>query len=171
MTTPCAAMRLSEEGLSALAEEEGLARVGADGLVYRYKCPAGRWTIGYGHLLAPDEGLDGITKDQALELLRLDVRTAERHVQRLVTVPLTQDQFDAVVSLVFNIGGGRFARSRMLRRLNAGDLEGAIAEWLEFRLGGSPPRVLPVLVKRRAREVARFRRGTAAPEDEPPRAA
>jgi lysozyme len=140
-------LEISHEGLRAIAEEEG----------YRaepYVCPAGRLTIGYGHVIRPGEALEHLSPDEALELLRADARTAEDAIRRLVRVPLAQHEYDALVSLVLNIGGARFARSELLGALNAGDRAGAVREWAEFRWGAG--KILPVLVARRGREIARF---------------
>ncbi|MBI5427444.1 MAG: lysozyme, partial [Nitrospinae bacterium] len=84
-----------------------------------YEDEAGKRTIGWGHLLLPGEEFpDGITKEQALRLLAQDMRIAETAIQRKVKVGLVQHQFDALTSLVFNIGGGAFENSTLLRLLN-----------------------------------------------------
>lgn len=75
------------------------------------------WTLGYGHTWGVKEG-DTCTKEQALQWLSEDLGVADGAVSRLVTVSLTQNEFDALVSLVFNIGQGRFAKSTCLRLLN-----------------------------------------------------
>ena len=90
------------------------------------------YTIGYGHT-GPDVKPDGvITEQEALDLLVLDVRDAERDVSAMVRIPLTQNQFDALVSFVFNIGGLRFSGSSVLRLLNACELEKAALSMLEW---------------------------------------
>lgn len=143
-------MKLSDTGLRAIACEEGF--VG-----HVYLCPAGVWTIGYGHALLPGETYPhGISEPEALELLRRDAQAAADTVNVRVCVPLTQGQFDALVSFTFNVGGYAFGKSTLLRLLNQGDYAGACAELPKWRKGGG--KVLPVLVARRAREVALFMR-------------
>lgn len=83
-----------------------------------YICPAGYPTIGYGHLIRSSESLTEITETEAEELLRRDVESAERAVLRLVNVPLTDGQFDALVSFTFNLGSGAFQRSTLRRKVN-----------------------------------------------------
>lgn len=91
-----------------------------------YKDTGGVWTIGYGHtsdaLLRVSPGLE-ITERQASVLLQHDLKEAEETVRRLVTVPLNENQYGALVSFVYNIGEGQFASSTLLRRLNAGDYD------------------------------------------------
>lgn len=87
------------------------------------------WTIGYGHTKTARRGMV-ITEAQAEELLRQDLAWVEDVIDRFVKVPLTQNQRDAVGSLIFNIGGGAFSKSTVLRRLNAGDYRGAADAFL-----------------------------------------
>jgi lysozyme len=145
-------MRLSGRGLKAIAGHEGfVAKV--------YLDFAGHKTIGYGHKLRAHESFpDPLTKAQALALLEKDVEIAERNVNALVKPRLTQSQFDALVSIVFNVGGGAFARSKMLIKLNKQDFEGAASEfddWNKYRKDGE---LVPseTLTKRRAAEKAMF---------------
>lgn len=83
-----------------------------------YICPAGYPTIGYGHLVRSGESFDEIYETEAEELLRRDVESAERAVLRLVNAPLTDGQFDALVSFTFNLGSGAFQRSTLRRKVN-----------------------------------------------------
>jgi lysozyme len=115
-------------------------------------------TIGYGHtgpdVTVADVGKKTITKRQAERLLRQDVAKAEAVVKRNVKVCLTQGQYDALVSLVFNIGAGNFKNSTLLKKLNAGDYRGASAEFPMWNKSNGV--VSPGLVKRRAAERKMF---------------
>ena len=106
-------MGISLAGLAHIKKWEGFR-------ANRYLDSAGKPTIGYGHLIKAWESYDTITQAQAEALLVKDVSVAEATVSRLVKVNLTQSQFDALVSLVFNIGSGNFASSTLLKELNAG---------------------------------------------------
>ena len=106
---------IGTKGLALIKRFEGFSAT-------EYLCSAGKRTIGYGHLLADGENYpEGITEERAEELLRDDVAEAEDAVIRLVDVPLSPNQFDALVSFVFNVGSENFRRSTLLRRLNVGD--------------------------------------------------
>lgn len=100
-----------------------------------YLDSVGRWTVGYGDT-GPDvvKGLV-ITKEQAEERLRGRLVEFEGYVNRLVKVSLTQNQFDALVSLVYNIGPTNFSSSTLLRKLNAGDYAGAADQFLVWNKG------------------------------------
>lgn len=87
------------------------------------------WTIGWGHTKTARQGMV-ITEAQAEQLLRQDLAWVEDTIKKLVKVPLEQNQFDALASLIFNIGGGAFAKSTVLRKLNAGDYKGAADAFL-----------------------------------------
>ncbi|WP_312450056.1 lysozyme [Stutzerimonas nitrititolerans] len=118
-----------------------------------YKCPADVWTIGYGTTAGVKEG-QIITKERAEELLRDDVKRFEDQVLRLVKVPLTQGQLDALVSFTYNLGAANLGNSTLLRLLNAGDYKGAAAQFDRWTKAGG--KELPGLVKRRAAERALF---------------
>ena len=120
-----------------------------------YICPAGYPTIGYGHVVKLQERerfASGITPEQAEALLRQDVQTAERAVLRLITVPLTDGQFDALVSFTFNLGAGALQRSTLRRKVNRGDHAAVPAEFRKWVWAGG--RKLEGLVKRREAEVS-----------------
>ena len=122
-----------------------------------YICPAGYPTIGYGHVVKPDERerfTSGITPEQAKSLLRQDVQTAERAVLRLITVPLTDGQFDALVSFTFNLGAGALQRSTLRRKVNRGDHANVLAEFRKWVWAGG--RKLEGLVKRREAEAVMY---------------
>lgn len=112
------------------------------------------WTIGTGH--TGSDVVEGLvwTQEQADAALESDVATACNAVNSLVTVPLNQNQFDALVDFTFNDGVGAFKNSTLLRLLNAGDYVGANAQFaLWVNSGGKR---LPGLVTRRAAEAALF---------------
>ena len=112
-------MKTSIAGLSFIAKWEGES-------LHVYKDVAGIPTIGVGHVLRPGESFpDGITHDQALELLAEDIRIAESTVRVHAPATVGQNAFDACVSFTFNCGGGAFAGSSLLHLLNAGDMAGA----------------------------------------------
>lgn len=118
-----------------------------------YRCPAGVLTIGYGHTRGVKQG-DVCSKEQALFFLREDLQDAASTVNRLVNVPLTQGQFDAICSFVFNLGARNFINSALLRKLNNQDYKGAADELLRWTKAGG--RELSGLVKRRKAERSLF---------------
>jgi len=118
--------------------------------MHPYICPAGKWTVGFGTTRGVTAKHPPITKAQAEKYLIRDMQAAENLVDSLVTVPLNTNQTAALISLVYNIGGGNFSKSTMLKLLNAGDYAGAANEFPKWRKGGAM--VLPGLVKRREAE-------------------
>lgn len=141
-------MRLSDVGLKSLMHEEGFENDA-------YPDPAHGWavpTIGVGHT-GPEvhQGLHW-TDEQVMEALRKDVEPREAAINRLVKVPLNQNQFDALVDFVFNTSGpdgGAFARSTLLRKLNEGNYIGAADEFLKWNIPS-------ILIPRRHRTRALF---------------
>jgi lysozyme len=123
-----------------------------------YRDPASILTIGYGSTGGIHQG-QTITQEQADAMLLDDLEDAAQQVSRLVTVPLTQGQFDSLVDFCFNLGAGRFRDSTLLRLLNQGNYQGASAQFGFWVLSGGEP--LPGLVKRRAAERALFDGATA----------
>lgn len=124
-----------------------------------YPDAAGNPTIGYGHKINVDKEASLLTatwsEAAALEQLAKDVAWAEKAVNALVTVKITQAKFDALVSLVFNIGRGNFAKSDLLKVINAKGNKTAITkEWSEFRRSDGV--IQAGLVKRRADELALY---------------
>ncbi len=85
-----------------------------------YLCPGGFRTIGYGHVLAKGEYYSIISHQNALELLKLDLTSIEKSVIRNINIPLSQNQFDSLVSFTFNVGGGSLQRSRLRQKINYG---------------------------------------------------
>jgi lysozyme len=122
-----------------------------------YICPAGYPTIGYGHVVKLQERerfAGGITAEQAEFLLRQDVQTAEYAVLRLITVPLTDGQFDALVSFTFNLGAGALQRSTLRRKINRRDYAAVPAEFRKWVWAGG--RRLEGLILRREAEIIRY---------------
>lgn len=139
-------MRTGRDGVELIRHFEG-CRFDA------YLCPAGVWTIGYGHTADVKEG-DSIDQEAAEAFLIEDLETFEQAVTRLVEVPLTQQQFDALVSWTFNLGAGNLAESTLLKKLNNyqyAEVPEQMMRWV--RAGG---KVLDGLVRRRAAEAALF---------------
>lgn len=128
----------------------------------------GTLTIGVGHTGADVHPGMTITKEQSRAFLAADLGNAVSAVREAVKVPLNENQFGALVCFVFNIGGGAFRKSTLLKKLNAGDYAGAEAEFK--RWNKSNGKVLPGLEKRRADEAALFAAPVApkpAPAPEP----
>jgi lysozyme len=144
-----AEMNFSTAGMDLLKKSEGFRnRV--------YLDAAGLPTIGYGHrLLHPESFPNGIDEPQAANLLAADLRDAEQAVQRLVKVPLTQGQFDALVDFTFNLGAGRLANSTLLKSLNAGRYDEAAEQLLLWDHAGGHE--LAALKLRRQAEAALWR--------------
>jgi lysozyme len=150
-------LRMSAKGLQALQKEEGC-------VLHVYRDQAGLPTIGIGHLLTKSERTsgkiviggvsvkyaDGITQQQALDLLAQDLHPAEDAVRNSVKVQLSQNQFDALVSFTFNAGTGGFTNSTMLKLLNKGQYDAVpkqMARWVY-----ADGQVCDDLEERRARE-------------------
>lgn len=119
-----------------------------------YKCPAGVWTIGYGHTGTVDgkaiaSGMT-ITAAKATELLKKDLAKFEASVNTYVTAPITQNMFDALVSFAYNCGSGALKGSTLLKKLNANDYDGAAEQFPLWNKAGG--KVLKGLVRRRERE-------------------
>lgn len=157
-------MKISKAGLDLIKSFEGYHRALPDGRCEAYQCPAGKWTIGWGCTVGVTPGMVW-TRDEATMALRREVARFETAVARLVTVPLTQQQFDALVSFAYNCGENALARSTILKRVNAGDMSGAAGAFGAWTRGGG--RVLPGLVRRRQREAELFLSSAPAAPDEP----
>ena len=138
--------RITQAGLDLIKQFEGFSPT-------VYICPAGYPTIGYGHVVKSQESerfAGGITKEQAEVLLRQDLQTAERAVLRLITLPITDGQFDALVSFTFNLGAGALQRSTLRRKVNRRDHATVPAEFRKWVWAGG--RRLEGLVRRRQAE-------------------
>ena len=119
-----------------------------------YLCPAGVPTIGYGHTEDVSLSDPPVTREAAAALLERDLAVFAAGVARLLTAPVKQSQFDALVSFAYNVGLGNLQRSTLLKMVNSGDLAGAASEFAKWTK--SKGRELPGLVKRRAAERALF---------------
>lgn len=134
--------KTSPKGIDLIKQFEGFRR-------NAYQDSAGVWTIGYGHTRTARQGMI-ISRTQGEELLKKDLVRFEKAVRDRVTVPLNQNQFDALISLAFNIGVGAFGGSTLLKRLNQGDYNGAANEFKRWVHAGG--RRLKGLVNRREKE-------------------
>jgi lysozyme len=123
-----------------------------------YICPAGYPTIGYGHVVLEGETYPfGLSKESATELLKKDLRKAELSVRRLISAPLTDGQYGALVSFTFNLGGGALQRSTLRAKVNRMEYDSAANEFGKWVFAGG--RKLTGLVKRRTEEAAMFAAG------------
>ncbi|PHM49960.1 lysozyme [Xenorhabdus miraniensis] len=142
-------MEISENGINKLKSYEGLK-------LKAYPDPATGaepWTIGYGHTKGVKPG-QVITAQQAEAFLYQDLLPIYDAIHRLVKVSLTQGQFDALCSFIFNLGIGNFTYSTLLKKLNVGDYQGAAREFLKWdRADG---RKIPDLLRRRESEQQTF---------------
>jgi len=138
--------RTSQTGINLIKEFEGFRN-------NAYQDSVGVWTIGYGHTLTARSGMR-ISRAEGERLLRQDLVRFERAVRDRVIVPITQNQFDALVSFAFNVGVGAFSKSTLLRLLNRGDYTGAKNEFKRWVHAGG--RRLQGLVRRRDREATLF---------------
>lgn len=142
-------MKISDAGIALIKSHEGL-RLKA----YPDPGTGGEpWTIGYGHTGGVEPG-DEIDQNRADEYLRCDVMTVEDCVEHFVNVSLTQGQFDALCSFVFNVGCKAFSNSTLCRLLNEGNYEGARQQFSRWTKAGG--RDLPGLVRRRKEEAELF---------------
>lgn len=144
-------MKTSERGIALIKQFEGLE-------LEAYQDIAGVWTIGYGHTGSDVQPGMRISEREAEALLRRDLRSRENAVDRLTKVSVNQNEFDALVSFIYNVGISAFERSTARRRLNRGDRLGAanaLTWWNKATVGGVLREVLG-LTRRRAAEKALF---------------
>lgn len=140
-------MKTSQKGIDLIKRFEGV-------VLKVYKDAVGLPTIGYGHLIKKGEVFTTITQQQAEELLAKDLKQFEEGISTSVKVALTQNQFDALVSFAFNLGMGNVNSSTLLRKLNAGDIQGAANEFVRWNKASG--RVLSGLTRRRLAEKELF---------------
>ena len=158
--------QISEDGLNIIRKFEGLHEQGEDGYVYSYQCPAGKWTIGYGHCkgVGPDTKA---TVGDCEKFLIADVHAAGEVIRAVVNVPLTPNQYSALVSFVFNLGAGNFRSSTLLKKLNMGlyqEVPAQIQRWNKARVDGKLVE-LNGLTRRRSAEAALWSMDTPLPGD------
>lgn len=135
---------ITAQGLALIQHFEGFAAM-------PYTCPAGYLTVGYGHVVKAHEDFSrGISQREAQRLLQADVQVAEQAVLRLISVPLADGQFDALVSYTFNLGAGALQRSTLRRKVNGGYHHEVPQELMRWVFAGG--RKLPGLVRRRTSE-------------------
>lgn len=146
-------MKTSAQGIDLIKQFESLA-------LTTYLDAAGKLTVGWGHLVKPGETFTILTPQQADDLLQKDVAWAEQAVNQLVKVPLTQNQFDALVDFTFNLGTGALRSSTLLKRLNEGNYTVAADNFQRWVYAGGNQSA--GLVRRRAAEWALFTGKAAA---------
>lgn len=147
-----ATMRLSEAGIKFIQTWEGLK-------LKAYRDSKGLPTIGIGTTRYPDgtkvQMGDSCTEAQAYEWFRFDIARFEAVVNRVIKIPLKQNQFDALVSLVYNIGETNFTKGTVDDKLNANQIDAALATWLTYVYSGG--KKIDGLVNRRNAEVKLFK--------------
>lgn len=139
-------MNISQRGINLIKKYEGLE-------LKAYKCTAGIWTIGYGTTKGVVPGM-AITEKQAEEFLKRDIRYFELWVDKLIDVPLKQNQYDALVSFTYNLGEGALKDSTLRKFLNQSRYDLVPAQIL--RWNKSKGKILPGLVRRREEESKLF---------------
>lgn len=154
-------MKTNQAGVNLIKEFEGFR-------AKAYKCPAGVWTIFYGHTSAAGApevrpGMTG-TAAEGEKVLRRDLVKYENAVSSAIKVPLTSNQFSACVSLCYNIGPGNFAKSSVARFCNKKQFKQASDAFALWNKAGG--KVLPGLVRRRAAEAALFSKDDVSTSEE-----
>ena len=156
-------MNVSQKCIQQIKQDEGVRSK-------PYQCPALLWTVGVGHVIDPTHarvpmanrkelpippGWDRVLSAEEIDdILRKDLARFESGVLRLIKVPMTQGQFDALVSFSFNVGLGNLQNSTLRMKLNRGDYEGAAEQFLVWTKAGG--KVLKGLVIRRTHEKEMF---------------
>lgn len=146
----CMTITIPQQAIDLIKQFEGFSATS-------YKCPAGVQTIGYGTTRIKGKAVtagQSCTKEEAEQYLRDDLQTFAQAIKRVVKVPLTDNQFSALLSFTYNLGVGALEGSTLLRRLNDGNYAAARNEFFKWVNAGGKP--LPGLVKRRAAEAALF---------------
>ena len=136
-------LKISATGIDLICRFEGFK-------AQKYFCAAGKPTIGYGHVILSNEhhlNAAKLTVTQAKAIMAKDLGKFEQAVVKAIKVPVSQHQFDAMVSLAFNIGAAAFADSTLVKKLNKQDYQGAADEFLRWNKAGG--KVLDGLTHRR----------------------
>jgi len=157
---------ISQKGVELVKEFEGLHEVKADGFVYPYKCSAGVLTQGYG----ATRGITAEskwTREYCEERLTKDLNEHAEAIKHYVTVPLTQNQYDSLVSFIFNLGSNAFKNSTLLKKLNQNlysEIPAQLMRWDKARVNG---KLIPLagLTRRRAAEAAMFSADAQLPSE------
>tara|TARA_R110000744_G_scaffold323801_1_gene429678 strand:- start:1463 stop:1906 length:444 start_codon:yes stop_codon:yes gene_type:complete len=139
-------MKISEEGLDLIKKFEGCE-------TKAYLCPAGVWTIGYGHTKDVKEG-EEISEDYAMFLLKDEIVEYEKYIEDLVEVSLSQCEFDALCSWVYNLGPTNLKESTLLKELNHANFDRVPFEIKRWNKAGG--KVLEGLQRRREAEALLF---------------
>ena len=139
---------INDKGLDLIKDFEGFS-------AEPYKCVAGVWTIGFGSIYGKDgncvtQDHKRITKEQATELMKRDIKATEYKICKLIKVPVTSNQFSSLCSFVYNIGSGAFQRSTARMKLNRTNYEGCADEFLKWKYANK--KVIPGLLRRREAE-------------------
>lgn len=142
-------MKISEQGIELIKKFEGFS-------AKPYFCPADKLTIGYGHVIESGEKFPplGISQQEAGDILRKDIEIAEDAMARLIRLELTQYQFDALCSFIYNLGAKAFEKSKLLRFINDGEFVLAEAEFSKWVYAGG--KKMSGLVRRREVERQMF---------------
>tara|TARA_A100001515_G_scaffold37210_1_gene29281 strand:- start:5 stop:451 length:447 start_codon:yes stop_codon:yes gene_type:complete len=140
-------LNTSAEGISLIKKFEGCE-------LTAYQCSAGVWTIGYGHTKGIEEGME-ISQEEAEQMLVDELHEYENYINKYVTAPLSQNQFDAMVSWVYNLGPANLKASTLLKVLNAEDYEGVPAQIKRWNKAGGE--ILDGLIRRREAEARLFK--------------
>jgi lysozyme len=156
-------MNISDKAIEMIKHHEGVRQK-------PYRCPAKLWTVGVGHVLYPEQGKmkieerDGFalknadsrtfSMEEVNAILKSDLARFERGVVQFCPVPLTQGQYDALISFSFNVGLGTLQRSTLRQKVLRGDMEGASDELLKYCKAGG--KILKGLENRRKDERALF---------------
>lgn len=138
-------MTTSPTGIALIKRFEGLR-------LKAYLDPVGVPTIGYGHTYLVNINDPAITEEEADRLLAEDLKLYEKAVTEMVKVPITQNQFDALISFAFNLGTGALRGSTLMKKLNAG--QPCAEEFLRWNMAGG--KALPGLTRRRQAEKRLF---------------
>lgn len=148
---------ISQTGVDLVKEFEGLHEVREDGMVYPYKCSAGVLTLGYGATRNVFE--DTVwTQEYCEQRLMIDLNEHAEAIHHYVTVPLTQNQYDALTSFIFNLGAGAFKSSTLLKKLNKSMYDEVPEQFMRWNKARVKGKLTPLagLTRRRAAEAALF---------------